>query len=85
MDIDTGKQGEIWETTLFNSIFAATHGLGFFPLSNPVAQGPISVAVDGTPAIGWSYDPIDNAVVFALAQAPAPGATVTVTYEFGCP
>ncbi|QRK08015.1 choice-of-anchor D domain-containing protein [Archangium violaceum] len=57
-----------------------------FPLSDkPSDVSRIVVRVDGAEVTsGWTYDPATNTVIFDADAAPAPGATVEITYPVGC-
>jgi hypothetical protein len=50
-----------------------------FLLSALPAPETINVTVDGVPAYGWSYDDLQNAVVFVTL--PAAGSEIVITYE----
>ncbi len=57
-----------------------------FTLSEkPSDPSRIVVKVDGVQVTtGWTYDAGTNSVIFDLNAAPAPGATVEITYPVGC-
>ena len=57
---------------------AQTH----FPLSGSPDASGVTVTVNGTPAMGFVYDPVSNSVIFAVP--PPPGSTIKVTYTRGC-
>jgi hypothetical protein len=61
------------------SLAAASLGrLWTVPLSQPADASTLSVSVDGVPVTtGWTYDPVQNAVVF---DDLSPGQTVEVDY-----
>jgi len=45
----------------------------------------IIVSVNGQAAMGWEYDPITNAVIFADDSIPEPNQTITIEYGiWGC-
>jgi hypothetical protein len=54
-----------------------------FPLTSAPAPGSITVAVNGAPTTtGWTWDPVQNAVVFTTA--PATGVHVDISYGPAC-
>ena len=54
-----------------------------FVLSEIPIEDSIEVVVNGTPVFtGWTYDSIQNAVVFTSTDAPVPGETVDITYGY---
>jgi len=54
-----------------------------FPLSGTPDAAGVTVSVNGTPTpTGWVYDPASNTVVFS--SAPAPGATIVISYTRAC-
>jgi hypothetical protein len=56
-----------------------------FPLSTrPRDPAQIQVAVNGVPTTGFSYDATTNRIVFARANAPAPGTHITAKYLAAC-
>ncbi|HSP77466.1 MAG TPA: choice-of-anchor D domain-containing protein [Myxococcaceae bacterium] len=57
-----------------------------FPLSEePEDASRIVVRVDGVPVTsGWSYDPVNNSILFEVSATPPPGAIIEVTYPVGC-
>ncbi|HEX8440513.1 choice-of-anchor D domain-containing protein [Archangium sp.] len=57
-----------------------------FPLSEkPSDRSRIVVRVDGVQVTtGWTYDGVGNSVIFEANAAPAPGASVEITYPVGC-
>lgn len=58
-----------------------------FPLTQPPVQGTIVVKVDGVPCpTGWTYDGLEETVVFDPASTcfPGPDTEVSITYELDC-
>ncbi len=47
---------------------------------------PLVLAIDGqpVPSADWTYDPALNAVTFVLGREPAPGQTLTISYQTTC-
>jgi hypothetical protein len=95
IEIDTTDDPAVWQSSLLD-LFAFTEGTGVFQLSaTPAAASQIQVDVNGVPEFAWTfnpftpgawtYDPNTNSVIFLAGQLPPPGATVTLTYEVGCP
>jgi len=75
----------IWQASLLD-LFIFIHGAGAFYLSStPASPSQIQVDVNGIPTTAYSYYPYGNAIVLSPAELPFQGATVTVTYEVGCP
>ncbi|MFZ5439334.1 MAG: choice-of-anchor D domain-containing protein [Myxococcota bacterium] len=54
----------------------------FFLSSRP--DGPLEVRVDGAVSTDWSYDAVNNSVVFSSGHEPRPGSTVVARYEPSC-
>ncbi len=55
-----------------------------FVLSTRPQPATIQVTVDGGASTNWSYDPVQNAVVFPSGGAPPSGSLVEVTYLAIC-
>ena len=59
-----------------------------FPLGfTPMVPGTVEVRVDGTtrPSAGnWTYDGIQNAVIFDPGREPQLGEQIEITYAAGC-
>jgi len=63
-----------------------------YTLRAPVMGGSVTVLINGSPvspitpsgATVWTFSAATNTVSFALAFAPQPGATVTVSYPVAC-
>lgn len=52
-----------------------------FHLSELAIESTIEVYVNGAPVYtGWTYDPVENAVVFEQTTAPSEGANIDITY-----
>jgi len=82
--IDSSQAAAIWENELIEAVLLAGE-TGAFRLSE-AAQSVIEVDVNGVAlGTGWFYDPFQQEIIFVLADLPAPGSTVTVTYRPGCP
>ncbi len=68
-----------------------TVGLAYktaYELSQPAASESIVVTIDGAVcAIGWSYDPVKNQVIFNPDGPcfPGPGEGFSVSYQSSCP
>ena len=55
----------------------------FYPLSEDPVVDSIEVFVDGVPTLtGWSYNYVDNSVVFEPASIPDVGSVITVEYGY---
>ena len=57
-----------------------------FTLDEPdPIENSIVVLVNGQAAIGWSYDPVGNAVIFEESAVPEPNQTISIEYGiWGC-
>ena len=53
-----------------------------FPLSEVPVEYTIEVFVNGVLVTGWSYDPIENSVVFLEQYAPEGDDLVDITYGY---
>lgn len=51
-----------------------------YPLAEVPVPSTIEVRAEGVPFAGWTYDQVDNTVVFGEDAAPALGAEITVDY-----
>ena len=69
--------------TLQQLAFEVTSASGEYFLTQIPIPETITVAVDGVdqPATNWEYHPATNSVELLEAFIPAPGATITITYE----
>jgi hypothetical protein len=58
----------------------------FHLFAQPISEAEISVKVSGVPweKPRWSYDPVNNAIVFAADTVPAPGEEIEVRYRSLC-
>jgi len=85
VEIDTVALQAVWEASLLNLV-ASTEGPGIFHLTaRPAASDRIQVYLDNVLTRAWSYDALTNEIVFFASQSPAPGSTIKVTYNLGCP
>ncbi len=60
-----------------------------YPLADTPVSGAVTVEVDMIPVpsnggANWTYDAVDNEVVFTESAAPATGASVAISYEPDC-
>jgi hypothetical protein len=56
-----------------------------FPLSaHPQDPAAILVAVNGVPAMNWTYDAGPNRIVFPKTAPPAPGSQISAKYQPAC-
>lgn len=69
--------------TLQQLAFEVTSASGEYFLTQIPIPETIAVKVDGVdqPAANWEYHPATNSVELLPAHIPAPGATITITYE----
>lgn len=51
-----------------------------FQLSQEAAEGSITVYVDGIEALGWTFDPVSNSVIFGNGFIPPLGSAVDIHY-----
>lgn len=61
------------------SLRASSGGLRH-ALAQPPQEASITVKVDGLTWTAWTYDPLDQAIVFSADEAPETGAWVQVAY-----
>jgi hypothetical protein len=73
-----------WQDSLIG-LFAYTSGQGVYYLNTaPANPWAIQVFVNGLNTTAWTYIAEGNYILFDPDQLPAPGSTVTVTYDIGC-
>jgi len=77
---------------IVNQLATMVSGLqAVFPLSDPATDASgISVEVDGQPVVedvvaGWTYDAVNQSIVFHGTAIPVPGAQIAVTYPYPTP
>jgi hypothetical protein len=83
VEINTNSAAQNWEGALPDFF---TEGVGSFHLSSmPASPARMTVEVNGVVTPIWTYDSSLNDIVFPAADLPAPGSTIAVTYDVGCP
>ncbi len=83
VELDTSLPAAVWQAMLLN-VVSFSNQYGGFPLASvPAVPSQIAVYVNDVLASGWTYDSSSNAIVFNPLAAP--GSTITVTYQVGCP
>lgn len=56
-----------------------------FPLSEPANAASVGVTLNGVASMtGWTFDAVDNEVVFAPSAIPTAGTEIVVSYETAC-
>ncbi len=70
-----------WGANLQNLASGATTSRATFTLSEIPLNDAVRVYVDGVEwFVGWSYDPVQNAVIFDISSIPLAGAEIEVEY-----
>lgn len=75
MSICATDYGIQMDTLARDSILLTT-----FELSEKPIEESIAVTVDGVPAVDWSYDAVDNVVIFDLTAIPATNSEIYIDY-----
>ena len=78
--IDTSQAAAIWQNELLDGILLPGESGEFRLSETPASPSGIDVRVNGVLVTNWSYDPFEQAIIFAPTDLPTPGSTVTATY-----
>jgi hypothetical protein len=72
-----------WSAAVDDVAASASFALDRFGLSEIPRVDSIVVTVDGVLALDWTYDEVDNEVVFAASAIPPGGSIIDIQYEIG--
>jgi hypothetical protein len=74
-----------WGTQMQSIAQSSVPLLSYSLSSEDVIEETIEVTIDGAVSSDWTYDEVENYILFDVAYAPADGSTIDVNYSiYGC-